>query len=109
MAASVSRRWIERVSKIGGVVPLVWFAGVWILYFRARNYLGHWPRPSLDDPKLLPFEFHHGILAMAIFPLVATLVAMPLVWLVQRQVSGRTFRSHMTSSRWGGFSSLAHS
>lgn len=89
------RRLAGAVSRIGSALPLIWLFGVSSLYLRARIYLGHWPQPSISDPKLLPFEIHHWVFMMAVYPLFATIVALPIVWLVQRRVFRTLVRSHV--------------
>jgi hypothetical protein len=33
--------------------PLIILAAVYTLSWRAASFIGHWPRPSLDDPKFI--------------------------------------------------------
>jgi len=68
------------VSFVSSILPLIWFCGVLALALRVPAYLGHWPKPGVDDPNLFPFIFHHGVLAWAFYLLVATLLAAPAVW-----------------------------
>lgn len=55
-----------------GAFPFAWLGGVATLAIRARFFLGYWPKPSRPDPKLLPFEAHHGILwiGLCLLPMV---------------------------------------
>ncbi|MCC7440656.1 MAG: hypothetical protein IT285_03420 [Bdellovibrionales bacterium] len=76
---------MARLARWGSALPLFWFLGIITLYLRARAHLGHWPHPSIDDPKLLPFEVHHFVLAFAFYPLIATLVALPMLWFFQKR------------------------
>lgn len=50
--------WIGRwLPELCAVYPLLLLAGAYLLACLAAVPLGHWPRPSLDDPKDLPFPF----------------------------------------------------
>jgi hypothetical protein len=85
---------VEKTSKIGSILPLIWFIGVFLFYIRARTHLGYWPKTYVPDPKSLPFEFHHGVLMLAVFPLMSTVFILPWVWLIQLKVFKGTARNH---------------
>jgi len=93
----VVRRMVGEISRLGSVLPFVWFLGVLSFYLRAKVYLGYWPKPSFPDPKLLPFEFHHWIFMMAVFPLFLTIVVLPIAWLVESKTFQVRIRGYVVT------------
>lgn len=70
------------------LAPWLWEAAFWLFVVRATRALGHWPRPSLDDPKDLGFTLHHyGLLLGLPFAFAATLTlcAALLAWPLLRR------------------------
>ncbi len=53
--------WKSIFALANTLPPLVAF-GVLCFFFEAKNYLGHWPIVSIDDPKNLPFWDHYDFL-----------------------------------------------
>lgn len=94
---SAAQRAVGEISRLGSILPLIWFLGVFSFYLRARAHLGYWPKPSLLDPKQLPFEFHHWVFMIAVFPLFWTFVVIPIVWLVQSMVFRTRIRLYVVT------------
>lgn len=69
--------------------PAVWLAGVFFFFVRARIHLGFWPAAYVPDPKSLPFEFHHWIFMVGVFPLAASIPCVLVFALAQYWRSGR--------------------
>ena len=63
----------DKWLTVTALMPILWLSGLWALYLRARIFLGHWPIPSIDDPKQLPFEMHHAVLWIMTLPLLASI------------------------------------
>lgn len=88
MSGNSFRGFLEKFSRVASLLPLLWIVGVFALYLRARMHLGFWPMPAFPDPKTLPFEFHHWILMVAVFPMAGTIFILPISWLLRfKQVS----------------------
>jgi hypothetical protein len=78
--------------RIASYLPVVWVVGVFAFYLRARAHLGFWPTPAFPDPKSLPFEFHHWILMIAVFPIAWTVFLLPISWLMRIKRIGSLLR-----------------
>jgi len=85
----------EKPGEIEVTFCCFWLLGVLSLYFRARIYLGHWPQPSINDPKLLPFEVHHSVFALTLFPLMATILTIPVIWVFQKRILRMPIRNEV--------------
>ncbi len=81
----------EKFFRMASYLPLLWIAGVFAFYLRARAYLGFWPAPAFPDPKSLHFEFHHWVLMIAVFPIAWTVFLLPASWLIRFRRIGVLF------------------
>lgn len=97
MISKIFQKWISKVSKLGSALPAIWFAGFLFFYFRAWHYLGRPPQPNINDPKLLPFNDHHRALVLLSFPLVATVMIVPLIWIIQKRLLRMSIRKEITT------------
>lgn len=71
--------------------PLLIIAHLYIFSWRVSTVIGHWPRPSLDDPKYIPdflsnalYNFTYFLIMFAAVGLVG-LLGFP--WIVRRKYS----------------------
>jgi hypothetical protein len=83
----------NRILTALSLFPSVWLGGVFFFFVWARVHPGFWPDAHVPDPKSLPFEFHHWIFMVALFPLVMSIPCMFVFGLRQvfrsRRVIGR--------------------
>lgn len=70
-----------RLAKVVSLFPALWLVGVFLFFIRARAHLGFWPDAHVPDPKSLPFEFHHWVFMIAVFPLAMSIPGMLVFWL----------------------------
>lgn len=90
------REWLLfSVHSLCALCPIVWVGTLWALSARASAHIGHFPRPSLDDPKwIAPHDkVYHGMLN-ALWDtqeilLGATLLAMILMCVMFRRYNKR--------------------
>lgn len=76
--------------------PLMLPAALYVTWFSGRLALGHWPRPSLDDPKDIGgitgvLYIIAGIVQMIGFPVFLTLTGFVLWFGLFRQQGRRTY------------------
>ncbi len=86
------RGFLEKFFRVASLLPLLWIVVVFSFYVRARMHLGFWPVPAFPDPKSLPFEFHHWILMIAVFPIAGTIFLLPISWLMRFKQVGLLLR-----------------
>jgi hypothetical protein len=85
-------RILNRASMAYGPLLLLALYGTW---WAGRLSLGHWPRPSLDDPKAIdgikaPYFATGMMLLLLPAALLAPLAAMASVWLAPHAERKRT-------------------
>ena len=77
------KEYLGNILFVVGVLPLFWFVGVFLFYIRARTYLGFWPNSHIPDPKSLPFELHHWIFMILVFPVLLSILIVPVLWFIK--------------------------
>ncbi len=87
MAKGITNQILWQVSRVGCLLPSVWFIGVLAYYIRAKIHLGYWARAYIPDPKSLPFEFHHWVFMLGVYPLFWSLAILPVVWIMRFRTS----------------------
>ena len=88
MSAIRHSRVTGAVTRIAGMLPLVWLFGVLWLYARAEMRLGYWPRPHIPDPKSLPFEIHYTALTVGVYAVPAAALLMLFLWCIRGSALG---------------------
>ncbi len=68
---------VRSIFKLCSYIPLIWITTVYLFLFSAIVDLGHFPKPSINDPKHIGSQFLYLVVWYGFIPmLISVLVGM---------------------------------
>ena len=87
---------MRRLVAVGTVYPLAMVASLYHLWLAGRYALGWWPRPSLDDPKVIAGAWYEVagvvfvVLCLGLLPVFVGTVTLAILAWQETEPSRRT-------------------